>query len=159
MPGGLPGRMANAGRKFIFLSVYFSVRHFSIFSSSPTPGPLRLPSETKIKLDRKLGNRQTRFMKTTIDLPADLIKEIKLLAVDEGKKFNDVFADLLRQGLKAASVGVGNVVKADKATLKRRKALTKKFIAGKWGLELSGFEAVRAADCRSSAEQARAWRD
>jgi hypothetical protein len=98
-------------------------------------------------------------MKTTVDLPAELIKEIKLLAVDEGKKLKDVLADLLRKGLSAAPVGNGTVVKADKAMLKRRKALTKKFVAGEWGFKLAGYEAVREADRRSSAERARAWRD
>src|SRR5258708_7212700 len=97
-------------------------------------------------------------MKTTVDLPAELIKEIKLLAVDEGKKLKDVLAELLRQGLRAASGEAATVVTADKAILKRRKALTKKFVAGDWGFELSGYEAARKADRRSSAEQARAWR-
>lgn len=98
-------------------------------------------------------------MKTTVDLPAELIKEIKLLAVDEGKKLKDILAELLRQGLKASSGGAGTVVKTDKAMLKRRKALTKKFVTGEWGVKLDGYEVAREADRRSSAEQARAWRD
>jgi hypothetical protein len=98
-------------------------------------------------------------MKTTVDLPAELIKEIKLLAVDEGKKLKDVLAELLRQGLRAGSGRAGTVVKAGKAMLKRRKALTKKFLAGEWGLELAGYEAARNADRRSAAERARTWRD
>ena len=98
-------------------------------------------------------------MKITVDLPAELIKEIKLLAVDEGKKLKDLLAELLRQGLRVASGGVATVVKADKEMLKRRKALTKNFVAGEWGFELSGYEAIREADRRSSAERSRAWRD
>ncbi len=38
-------------------------------------------------------------MKTTIDLPADLVKEMKFLAVHEGRKLKDVAADLLKRGL------------------------------------------------------------
>ena len=95
-------------------------------------------------------------MKTTVDLPPELIKEIKLLAVDEGKKLKDVLADLLRQALNAVSVGSATVVKADKAMLRRRKALPQKFVAGEWGFELAGYEAARKADRRSSTERAKA---
>ncbi len=38
-------------------------------------------------------------MKTTIDLPPDLVREMKLLAVNEGKKLKDVAAELLKRGL------------------------------------------------------------
>ncbi len=38
-------------------------------------------------------------MKTTLDLPNDLVREVKLRAVNEGKKLKDVIAELLRQGL------------------------------------------------------------
>ena len=38
-------------------------------------------------------------MKTTIDLPPDLVREMKILAVHEGRKLNDVAADLLKRGL------------------------------------------------------------
>jgi len=38
-------------------------------------------------------------MKTTIDLPPDLVREMKLLAVHEGRKLKDVAADLLNRGL------------------------------------------------------------
>jgi len=96
-------------------------------------------------------------MKTTLELPDDLVKEIRLLAVQEGKKLKDAVADLLRQGLEAA--GSGTVVKADKATLKRRKALTKKFVAGEWGLDLNGYEAGREADRRSALARENSWRD
>ena len=98
-------------------------------------------------------------MKTTLELPDELLKEIKLLAVHEGKKLKDAMADLLRQGLAAASAKSGTVVKADKATLKRRTALTQKFVVGEWGVELAGYEAARKADRRKAAEQANAWRD
>lgn len=38
-------------------------------------------------------------MKTTLDLPNDLVREVKLRAVNEGKKLKDVVSELLRQGL------------------------------------------------------------
>ena len=38
-------------------------------------------------------------MKTTLDLPNDLVCEIRLRAVNEGKKLKDVVADLIRRGL------------------------------------------------------------
>jgi hypothetical protein len=98
-------------------------------------------------------------MKTTLELPDDLVKEIKLLAVQEGKKLKDTVADLLRQGLEASAADRGTVVKADKATLKRRKALTKKFVAGEWGLDLSGYEAGRESERRSAQARENAWRD
>src|SRR5829696_2551295 len=40
-------------------------------------------------------------MKTTLDLPDDLVKEVKLKAVREGRKLKDAIADLLRRGLDA----------------------------------------------------------
>ena len=40
-------------------------------------------------------------MKTTIDLPPDLVREMKHLAVHEGRKLKDVAADLLKRGLKS----------------------------------------------------------
>ncbi|MCF7674092.1 MAG: hypothetical protein K9M97_02015 [Akkermansiaceae bacterium] len=40
-------------------------------------------------------------MKTTFDLPPDLIREVKLRAVHEGRKLKDVAAGLLNRGLAA----------------------------------------------------------
>jgi hypothetical protein len=42
-------------------------------------------------------------MKTTLDLPDDLVKELKLLAVHEDKRLKDAVADVLRAGLAARS--------------------------------------------------------
>lgn len=41
-------------------------------------------------------------MKTTFDLPPDLVRALKLRAVHEGRKLKDVAADLLKRGLSAA---------------------------------------------------------
>ena len=38
-------------------------------------------------------------MKTTFDLPADLVRDVKLRAVHEGRKLKDVATELLRRGL------------------------------------------------------------
>ena len=38
-------------------------------------------------------------MKTTLDLPDDLMREIKIRAATQGKKLKDVMADTLRCGL------------------------------------------------------------
>lgn len=40
-------------------------------------------------------------MKTTLDLPDDLVRAIKLRAVNEDKKLKDLMAELLRRGLAA----------------------------------------------------------
>ena len=38
-------------------------------------------------------------MKTTVELPDGLVREIKLRAVHDGKKLKDIITDLLRKGL------------------------------------------------------------
>ena len=63
------------------------------FPSLCAPAPLRA------NFDRKLENQQSGIVKTTLDLPNDLVREVKLRAVNEGKKMKDVISDLLRQGL------------------------------------------------------------
>lgn len=42
-------------------------------------------------------------MKTTLDLPDDLMREIKLRAVREDRKLKDLIAELLRKGLERPS--------------------------------------------------------
>jgi hypothetical protein len=42
-------------------------------------------------------------MKTTLDLPDALVKQVKLRALHEGRKLKDAVADLLRKGLAVAS--------------------------------------------------------
>jgi plasmid stability protein len=41
-------------------------------------------------------------MKTTIELPDGLVREVKIRAIHEGRKLKDVVADLLRKGLEAS---------------------------------------------------------
>lgn len=38
-------------------------------------------------------------MKVTVDLSPDLVREMKLLAVHDGRRLKDVVADLLKRGL------------------------------------------------------------
>ena len=38
-------------------------------------------------------------MKTTLDLPDDLVREVKIRAARENRKLKDLVADLLRRGL------------------------------------------------------------
>ncbi len=40
-------------------------------------------------------------MKTTLDLPDELVRQVKLLALQEGRKLKDAMAELLRRGLAA----------------------------------------------------------
>ena len=58
-------------------------------------------------------------MKTTFDLPDDLVKELKLRAVRNGRKLKDAAADILRAGL-AAQAGMATehpaIVVKDKKT-------------------------------------------
>jgi hypothetical protein len=41
-------------------------------------------------------------MKTTLDLPDALVKQVKLRALQDGRKLKDAVADLLQKGLKVA---------------------------------------------------------
>ncbi len=41
-------------------------------------------------------------MKTTVELPDNLLRKIRLRAVQSGQKLKDTFVDLLRKGLAAA---------------------------------------------------------
>ena len=44
-------------------------------------------------------------MKTTLELPDDLMREVKLRAVEENRKLKDTIADLLRRGLAQEQAG------------------------------------------------------
>ena len=59
-------------------------------------------------------------MKTTVELPDSLMREVKLRALYEGRKLKDVVAELLRRGLdapgEAAATGAGSRVIRDAQT-------------------------------------------
>ncbi len=52
-------------------------------------------------IDRKLGNQQNGYVKTTLELPSSLVREIKLRALNDGRKLKDTMADLLKKGLRS----------------------------------------------------------
>lgn len=54
--------------------------------------------------DRKLESWEVGYMKTTLDLPADLIREMKLRAAREGRKLRDVATEIFRRGLSQPSL-------------------------------------------------------
>jgi hypothetical protein len=77
------------------------------------------------RFDRKLGNQQIATMKTTLDLPDALVREIKLHALNEGTKLKDTMAALLRRGLQAGKAGAAKRrVKLPLIACKRRAELT-----------------------------------
>jgi plasmid stability protein len=51
--------------------------------------------------DRKPAFWESGSMKTTLDLPEELMREVKIRAVHEHKKLKDTIAELLRKGIAA----------------------------------------------------------
>ncbi|HET8775100.1 MAG TPA: hypothetical protein VFP80_14965 [Thermoanaerobaculia bacterium] len=94
-------------------------------------------------------------MATRLDLPEDLLEEIQHLASQEGRKLDETVTDLLRKALGGSSSGLS----ADAATIETRRELAEKFISGEWGVQLSGFEAARAADRDRASRYDDKWRD
>ena len=94
-------------------------------------------------------------MKTTLELPTDLVRDIERRASQEGRQIDEAAADLLRKGL-AAPTAAGL---ADPAMLERRAQVTQKFLSGEWGVALDGFESARAADRAAAGKRDAAWRD
>lgn len=43
-------------------------------------------------------------MKTTLDLPSDLVREMKMRAAQEGRKLRDVATEIFRRGLSAQAL-------------------------------------------------------
>lgn len=97
-------------------------------------------------------------MKTTVELPDKLVREVKLRAVEEGRKLKDVFAELIVRGLEAESHG-STTVHADNATLKKRRELVNRFVAGDWEVELPGVDASQKRDRTKAKKRAQMWRD
>ena len=54
-------------------------------------------------------------MKTTIDLPDDLVREVKLRALMQGRTLRDVVADFIRQGLRGAAPKIPEALPPDSA--------------------------------------------
>lgn len=49
-------------------------------------------------------------MKTTVELPDELMRTVKIRAVNEGRRLKDVMAELIRRGLAEESEPAGAVV-------------------------------------------------
>lgn len=56
-------------------------------------------------------------MKTTIDLPADLVREIKIQAVRDGRKLKDAVTEMLRASLNARTSKARSTKGAKKISL------------------------------------------
>jgi hypothetical protein len=61
--------------------------------------------------DRKPAFWQSGSVKTTLDLPDDLMRAVKIRAVHEGKKLKDAIAEFIRKGM---AVGQSRPAKAPK---------------------------------------------
>lgn len=96
-------------------------------------------------------------MKTTLDLPDDLLREVELRGLHEGPELDKAVADALRHWLGYSASATA--VSADEVMLQRRREATQKFVSGEWGVELAGYEAGREAERRKSTERAQAWRE
>jgi hypothetical protein len=55
-----------------------------------------IPISAMGRLDRKLESWRVGCMKTTLDLPAALVREIRLRAVHAGRKFKGMAEDAIR---------------------------------------------------------------
>jgi plasmid stability protein len=51
------------------------------------------------------------LVKTTLDLPDDLMREVKIRAVHEHKKLKDAIAEFIRKGMAAGKTGPAKVPK------------------------------------------------
>ena len=59
-------------------------------------------------MDRNPESWKTGVMKTTLDLPEDLVREMKFRAVREGRKLRDVAEEVFRRGLAAPQTAAGS---------------------------------------------------
>ena len=95
-------------------------------------------------------------MATRLELPDDLLAEIRHLASQEGRNVDETVTELLRRAL--AGMASSSVPAVDPATLEARRHLAERFISGDLGAELSGFEAMRAADRERAGRRDGKWR-
>jgi len=79
-------------------------------------------------------------MKITVELPDSELKEICFFT-GESKK----------------GPAIRKMV-TDALMMKRREALAQKFISGKWGVELAGFESGQVKDRQAEEKRRRIWR-
>ena len=94
---------SSGQNRFQRLSPHLNIQCLDV---TPLPPPLAVKIVRQVThagpsslFDGKMENQNSGNMKTTLDLPSDLVQEIKLRADNEGKKLKDVISDLLRRGL------------------------------------------------------------
>ena len=92
------------------------------------------------QIDEKVLKCYDTNMKITVDVPDSELKEI--CRVTGIKKKGPAIRKLVEEAL----------------ALKRREQLVRKFISGKWGAELKGFEQAQAIDARAESNRADRWR-
>src|SRR6267154_2739119 len=61
-----------------------------------------LKGERTAKIDRKPAFWNSACVKTTLDLPDDLMRAVKIRAVHEQKKLKDAIAEFIRKGMAAS---------------------------------------------------------
>lgn len=87
-------------------------------------------------------------MKTTLDLPDDLMREVRIRAAREGKKMKDLLAAAIRTGLDAAASDVPAIPRTALPVMKLAKAPGKRKV-----LSLAeSCEVVKAAELGSDPE-------
>jgi hypothetical protein len=92
-----------------------------------------------------------------IELPDDLIEDVRSRAKQEGREIQETIADLLRTGLEQSS-SRQTLVRVDASVLEQRTDVAEKFLSGEWGVDLAGFREGRVADRNSATDRDRAWR-
>jgi len=97
-------------------------------------------------------------METTLELPEDLLRDVELRSVHDGKKLKDTLLDLLRKGLQADPSNGAISAPSDEAVMQQRKEVADKFISGEWSVDLPEFEAGRAADREVARKHDERWR-
>jgi len=79
-----------------------------------------------------MGSQENGCMKTTLDLPDALVKQVKLRALREGRKLKDAVADLLRKGLAAGAdaepESPGPVIRKDKPYTTRERGTRQGYV-------------------------------
>lgn len=61
--------------------------------------------------DRLLESWKAGTVKTTMDLPEELVREMKFRAVREGRKLREVAEEIFRRGLAASAHSAGSAVR------------------------------------------------
>ena len=80
-----------------------------------------------------------------VELPDDLIEDIRSRAEQEGREIEETIADLVRAGLEQSS-SRQTLARVDASVLERRTDVAGKFLSGEWGVDLTGFREGRVAD-------------